>query len=98
MSDHRPLLGGVELGGTKCVCILGTGPEDIRDRITVPTAERHSTLERINSVLDEWQRKWGALEGLGIASFGPLDLRSDSARFGQITSTVKPGWGGTNVL
>jgi fructokinase len=24
------LFAGVEMGGTKCVCILGTGPDDIR--------------------------------------------------------------------
>ena len=98
MSDHRPLLGGVELGGTKCVCILGTGPEDIRERMSIPTAERDTTLNRINSVLDDWHRKWGSIEALGLASFGPLDLRPDSHRFGHITSTIKPGWEGTDVL
>ncbi len=29
-----PLIAGLELGGTKCVAILGTGPDDIRDRAT----------------------------------------------------------------
>jgi fructokinase len=32
------------------------------------------------------------LTALGIASFGPLDPRLDSASFGCITSTPKPGW------
>jgi fructokinase len=93
-----PLLGGVELGGTKCVCILGTGPGDVREQISIPTGERDSTLARINSVLDAWQRQHGPIEAMGLASFGPLDLRPASRHFGHITSTVKPGWEGTDVI
>src|SRR5580658_8636830 len=37
MSTTRTLLGGVELGGTKCICLLGTSPEDIRAQLTIPT-------------------------------------------------------------
>lgn len=98
LSVPKPLLAGVELGGTKCVCIIGTGPEDVRDKVSIPTAERDSTLARINSVLDGWQATHGPIEALGLASFGPLDLRRDSHRFGHITSTVKPGWEGTDVI
>lgn len=97
-SQPQPLLGGVELGGTKCVCIIGSGPGDVRDHVSIPTGERDSTLARINSVLDGWQAKHGPIEALGLASFGPLDLRPDSRRFGHITSTVKPGWEGTDVF
>jgi fructokinase len=93
-----PLLSGVELGGTKCVCIIGSGPDDVRDQITIPTAERNSTLERINAVLDGWRAAHGPIEALGLASFGPLDLRPQSRTFGHITSTVKPGWEGTDVI
>jgi fructokinase len=94
----KPLLGGVELGGTKCVCILGTGPGDVREQLSIPTGDRDSTLARINSVLEGWQARYGPIEALGLASFGPLDLRAGSPRFGHITSTVKPGWEGTDVL
>jgi fructokinase len=92
------LLGGVELGGTKCVCILGTGPEDIRERDSIPTgADPAATLGRINTLLESWQRKWGPIAALGIASFGPIDLRPESRQFGHITSTVKPGWKGADI-
>ncbi len=94
----KPLLGGVELGGTKCVCIVGTGPEDIREQVTIPTGDSDTTLRRINSVLDDWPRKWGPVQGLGLASFGPLDLRPESPRFGHITSTVKPGWKDADIF
>jgi fructokinase len=94
----RPLLGGVELGGTKCVCILGTGPGDVREQISIPTGERDSTLARINSVLDEWQSRHGRIEAMGLASFGPLDLRPASRHFGHNICTVIPGWEGTDVV
>jgi fructokinase len=35
--------------------------------------------------------------GVGIASFGPLDLDSTSGTYGFITDTPKPGWSHTNV-
>jgi fructokinase len=94
----KALLGGVELGGTKCICILGTGPDDIHAQVSIPTGERETTLQRINSVLDGWQSQWGPIQAMGLASFGPLDLRPDSPRFGHITSTVKPGWENTDVF
>ena len=68
------LLAGVELGGTKCVCILGTGPDDIRAQERLLTADPESTLGRIEALLEQWQREHGAFAALGIASFGPLDL------------------------
>jgi len=92
-----PLLAGVELGGTKCVCILGSGPGEIREQLAVHTGERDSTLARINSILDGWRERHGPFAALGLASFGPLDLRHGSKTFGHITSTVKPGWEGTDV-
>ena len=94
----KPLLGGVELGGTKCVCILGTGPADVREQMSIATGERDSTIARINSVFDGWLAKHGSIEGMGLASFGPLDLRPHSRHFGHITSAIKPGWEGTDVF
>ena len=93
----NPLLAGVELGGTKCVCILGSGPDDVRDQVSIPTGERNSTLDRINSVLDSWRDTHGGFAALGLASFGPLDLRPGSKTYGHITSTPKRGWKGSDI-
>jgi fructokinase len=60
--------------------------------VTLPTGESADTLQRINVILDTWVTRWGQPSALGIASFGPLDLRPESPRFGRITSTVKRGW------
>jgi fructokinase len=97
MSAGNKLLAGVELGGTKCVCILGTGPDDVRAIERLPTGEREETLRQIEAVLDRWRQQYGAPRALGIASFGPVDLRADSPTYGCITSTSKPGWRDTDV-
>jgi fructokinase len=94
----KALLGGIELGGTKCVCILGTDADDVREQETVPTGAPDVTISAINSVFDRWSAKHGALAAVGLASFGPIDLRRGSATFGRILSTVKPGWLGTDIV
>ncbi|MES2987720.1 MAG: ROK family protein [Pseudomonadota bacterium] len=87
-----PLIVGLELGGTKCVAILGTGPDDIRDRMSVPTDDPATTLAALEVALDGWQ-----FDALGIASFGPLELDPRQPNFGSITATTKPGWTGTDL-
>ena len=92
------LLGGVELGGTKCVCLIGTGPDDIRAQVSVPTGnDPEATLCRIEEVLRNGMALHGPIEALGIASFGPVDLARNSPTYGCITATVKPGWSHTSI-
>jgi fructokinase len=91
------LLAGVELGGTKCVCILGSGPDDLRAREVVPTTGPAETLARIERILTGWPRTHGPVAALGIASFGPLDLDPTSLTYGHIVATVKAGWSNTEV-
>jgi fructokinase len=97
VSPATKLLAGVELGGTKCVCILGTGPDDVRAVERLPTGEREETLRQIETVLDRWRAQHGAVRALGIASFGPIDLRAGSSTYGYITSTSKAGWRNTDI-
>jgi fructokinase len=93
------VLGGIELGGTKCICLLGTGPADIKTRVTVPTgADAGTTLSRLEEALRGAIGNHGAIRALGIASFGPLDLARNSPTFGSITATPKPGWSDTPVV
>jgi fructokinase len=96
-SSSAKLLAGVELGGTKCVCVLSAGPSDIRAQERLPTRAPETTLTDIEAVLDRWARTHGAFEAVGIASFGPLDLDRKSATYGFITATTKPGWSNTCI-
>jgi len=81
---------GVELGGTKCIAILASGPDRIVARQTVPTTTPDETLGRLAEILAGWKSEGFA--GLGIGSFGPLDLDN-----GIIAATPKPGWRGAEV-
>jgi fructokinase len=93
MSDLKPLLGGVELGGTKCIVSIGSSPADIRAQLSIPTgSDPQVTLSRIVEQLRAWQSLHGKIAALGIASFGPVDLNTQSPTYGYITSTPKPGW------
>ncbi|MGC1457055.1 MAG: ROK family protein [Steroidobacteraceae bacterium] len=97
-SRGLPLLAGVELGGTKCICTLGTGPRDIRAQVEVPTQAPEPTLAAIAKVLDGWRAAGEDFAALGLAAFGPLELRRDSPRFGWLATTVKSGWSDTELL
>jgi fructokinase len=85
------LYGGIEAGGTKFVCAVGTGLDDIREEIRFPTTSPAESIGRAIDFLSGWHLR-EPLSAIGIASFGPVDLRRDSPTFGYITSTPKPGW------
>jgi fructokinase len=87
---------GVELGGTKCIAILASGPGDILARETVPTTTPDDTLSRIEARLGEW-KAGGGYDALGIASFGPIDVDPASPTYGQMRATTKPGWSHADV-
>jgi len=40
----KPLFGGIEGGGTKFVCVVGTGPDDLRAEIRFPSTTPVETL------------------------------------------------------
>lgn len=90
------LFAGVELGGTKCICTLASSAGEIVTQETVPTTSPDETLGRIEAVLTRWKEEPGFV-GLGIASFGPIDLDPVSPTWGFITTTPKPGWAQADV-
>lgn len=93
----RPVSAGIEAGGTKFVLALGTGPDDVVDTAVVPTTTPGETLARVREFFDA-PREGVRVSRVGIASFGPLDLRPSSPTYGRITTTPKPGWAGTDLL
>lgn len=44
------------------------------------------------------QLEFGGISSLAIGAFGPVDVRPDSAEYGTILTTPKPGWKGTSLI
>jgi fructokinase len=85
------LWGGIEAGGTKFVCAVGSGPDDITAETRFPTTTPEECIAQSVAFFEE-QRRHAPLAAVGIASFGPVDPNPASPTFGYITTTPKAGW------
>src|SRR5439155_18971954 len=61
--------GGIETGGSKWECAVGTEPEDIRAAETIQTTTPHETIDRTIAFFE----REGPIYAVGIGSFGPID-------------------------
>jgi fructokinase len=86
--------GGIEAGGTKFVCAIGSGPGDLREEERFSTTTPEETIGRCIAYFKE-HGKHEEIRAVGISSFGPVDPNPGSSTWGYITSTPKPGWGQT---
>jgi fructokinase len=89
------LFGGIEAGGTKFVCAIGAGPDDLRAETRFPTTIPGETISQAIEFFRR-QAENEPLAAIGIASFGPVDPNPGSPTFGYITSTPKAGWAKTD--
>ena len=95
-------VGGIDAGGTTFKCglaRLGSG-RDVAwvARRRIPTSGPQDTVERCVGFFRDALSEVGAtardMAGLGLASFGPLNLDAGSDDFGSLLDTTKPGWSG----
>jgi len=90
--------GAVELGGTKINVLIANAQIEIVNKMVFPTLTPAETISEIieffKTTIETQAIK---LNGIGIGSFGPLDLNPESKTFGYITSTPKPGWQFVNI-
>ena len=93
-----PLYGGIEGGGTKFICVMGSGPGDIRAETRFPTTTPAETLGQAIDFFRQQQAVHGRLAAIGFACFGPLDPDPASPAYGCIQPTPKPGWTGADVV
>ncbi len=92
------LLGGIEGGGTKFVCAVGTGPHSIRAEARFQTTSPEETMALVVDFFKQQEKNFGKLSSIGFACFGPLDPNPGSPTFGHILPTPKPGWTNANVV
>jgi fructokinase len=87
------VFGGIETGGSKWACAVGTGPGDLKAAESFPTTAPAETIARAVAFFEQE----GPVEAVGIGSFGPVDQMTSSPSWGHITTTPKPGWANTDV-
>ncbi|MEI6291189.1 MAG: ROK family protein [Chloroflexota bacterium] len=92
------LYGGIEGGGTKFICAVGTGPEDIRAEIRIPTTVPGETLGKAIKFFQDQEKIHGRLSAIGFATFGPIDPDPSSKKYGHVLLTPKAGWSNTDVV
>jgi fructokinase len=98
MNNNNFLYGGIEGGGTKFVCAVGTGPDNILAEVRFPTTTPEETMTQAVDFFKQQEASLGKIAAIGFASFGPLDPNPDSKTYGHILPTPKPGWANSNVL
>ncbi len=82
-----PSVGGIEAGGTKFVCAVGSGPDHL-DLAEFPTTTPDETIKRTV----EFFKARPPVNAIGIGSFGPIDPNRGSPTYGYITATPKLAW------
>jgi fructokinase len=88
------LYGTVELGGTKTLIAVGNGEGSLGETLRIETGEKPGPV--VDAVVEFLSRH--SLNSVGIASFGPLELRSGHDNYGSVLATPKPGWSGFNLV
>ena len=84
----------IEAGGTKFRAATVSESLEIQEQVWVPTTNPEETL----GACEEFFAGQGAVDALGIASFGPLIVDRSSDAYGDVAKTPKPGWTGAPLL
>ncbi|MDF1741105.1 MAG: ROK family protein [Verrucomicrobiales bacterium] len=93
-----PLLAGIEAGGTKYVCAVGTNPAEPLLETRFPTGNPVETIAQAVTFFKEAAESYGPIRAMGIGTFGPADIDPRSPGYGTILTTPKQGWSGFNVV
>jgi fructokinase len=92
------LFGAIEAGGTKFACAIAREGGSLQDPVRVDTTSPRDTLDAVAAYFLDQQARYGTLDALGIASFGPLELDPAAAGYGRLLPTPKPGWSGADLV
>ena len=95
---NDPIYGGIEAGGTKFVCLVGSGPSSILAQTRIEVTEPEESIGKARDFFAAAVTGDRPILAIGIGSFGPVELRANHPKFGWITNTPKPGWRDTNLV
>jgi fructokinase len=92
----RTYLAGIETGGTKILaCLRDVHGETIAEGKWATSSADRAAEDLVGFFTSQTAN--GRLAAVGIAAFGPLIVDPDSADYGQMQATTKPGWEGSNL-
>ncbi len=86
-------LGSIEAGGTKFVVAVADETMQTQERARIATTTPEETLGKCVAFFEAHP-----VDALGIGSFGPIDIRKDSATYGHVLATPKKGWEGADIV
>jgi fructokinase len=94
----KSILGGIDAGGTAFKCAVADGEGHILQKTAIATGQPEATLSAcvawFREQLDAYK---GEMAGLGIASFGPVNIDPGSKQYGTILKTPKTGWSNVSL-
>lgn len=92
-----PVLVAIETGGTKIVCRVVGADGAALGQFQLATGEPQAAIEALGRRVVETAPN-ANVAGVGVASFGPVDVEPTSPTYGRVLETTKPGWTGFDLV
>jgi fructokinase len=89
--------GGIDAGGTSWRCAIYDERQSPIARLSFPTTTPEETLNKAIAFFTEQADLGHSVKQIGLACFGPLGVNPSESNWGQILTTPKLGWSGTDV-
>ena len=89
----KPVIAAIEAGGTKVQVAVGTEWDPSAYLTIQTTNDPIETMAQALAAIDE-SAAGRVIDGIGIASFGPIEVNPQSDHYGVIGVTPKAGWQG----
>lgn len=83
------MFGGIEAGGTKFICAVSDNELHVINKESFETTTPKETMKKVISFFKPYTAE---LKAIGVGSFGPINIDSESPQYGYITSTPKLVW------
>jgi len=88
----KKIYGGIEGGGTKFRCVIGSDPDNIYASSEIDTKTPILTIKELINFFSEKHSEMPQALKIGIGCFGPLDLDPQSKTYGYSGSKKFKPW------
>lgn len=95
--NQPPLVGGIELGGTKTIVAIGNAEGKVLGRARFPTTEPDALVGEIANFFMQQASSIGEIAALGVGAFGPIVVDPEADNYGTLLGTNKAGWSGFDL-